>query len=112
MKALGVSFVKKINRYYKTNVSCYKTRYHLRILRSASEVKRVIHYILNNGIKHRRSNSIIDPFNSALVLHDSKLLENKLNWADIKKYYQKEIHVLNTILDEIVLYKNELKFVL
>lgn len=74
MKALGVSLVKKINRNFKTKGSCYKTRYHLRVLKSASEAKYVLNYILKNGIKHKRSKSIIDPYNSALVLHDFKIL--------------------------------------
>ena len=42
MKALGGSLVKKINSYFKTKCRCYKTRYHLRILKSATEVKNVI----------------------------------------------------------------------
>ena len=111
MKAFGVSLVKKINRHFKTNGSCYKTRYHLHILRSATEVKRVIHYILNNGIKHRRTSSLIDPYNSSLALHDPKLLEDKLNWADIKKYYQSEILTLINLLDDLVIYRNVLRFV-
>ena len=85
MKALGVSLVKRINRFCKTKGTCYKTRYHLRVLRSASEVKNVLNYILKNGIKHKRTNSVIDPYNSALVLHDFKIIGMKLIRADINQ---------------------------
>lgn len=111
MKALGVSLVKKINRYFGSKGSCYKTRYHLRILRSASEVKNVIHYILKNGIKHKRTSSVFDPFNSALVLHDFKMIGVKVNQVDMRKYFQKEIIILKNCLDELILFKRELQFV-
>lgn len=107
MKALGVSLVKKINRHFKTKGSCYKTRYHLRILRSASEVKNVINYILKNGIKHGRTRSIIDPYNSAIVLHDFQIIGIKLNVED----NQSELKILKIVLDELQLFKRELRFV-
>ena len=108
MKALGVSLVKKINRFCKTKGTCYKTRYHLRVLRSASEVKNVLNYILKNGIKHKRTNSVIDPYNSALVLHDYKIVGMKLIRADMN---QLEFRALKAGLDELILFKKELQFV-
>ena len=57
MKALGVSFAKRLNNFFKSRGQVYKTRFHLRILRSASEVKNVINYILKNGIKHKKAKS-------------------------------------------------------
>ena len=106
MKALGVSLV-------KISGSCYKTRYHLRILRSASEVKNVLNYILKNGIKHRRTKSVIDPYNSALVLHDFKTLGVKLNPAEKKLFTETRAlrEVLREVLDELELFKKELKYV-
>jgi hypothetical protein len=109
MKAFGVSFVKKINSYFSRKGSCYKTRYHLRILRSASEVKNVLNYIFKNGIKHKRTNSVIDPYNSTAVLHDFRILGVKLNRADNK--IRKDMKDLNEILCELVLYKRELSYV-
>jgi hypothetical protein len=109
MKALGVSFVKKINSYFSRKGSCYKTRYHLRILRSASEVKNVLNYILKNGIKHKRTKFIIDPYNSALILHDYHILGIKLNVADITK--GREFLILKELLNELVLFRRELRFV-
>ena len=112
MKALGVSFVKRINRYFNAKGSCYKTRYHLRILRSATEVKNVINYILKNGIKHHRAKSIIDPYNSAVLIHDHKILGIKLNLADIaQRRKPQDYQLLKCLLDELVLFKQELKYV-
>lgn len=109
MKAFGVSLVKKINRHFKSKGTCYKTRYHLRVLRSASEVKNVINYILKNGIKHKRTKSVIDVYNSSIVLHDFRILGLKVNWADIKN--NREYGVLKELLNELTLYRRELRFV-
>ena len=112
MKALGVTFAKRINRHFKKSGSCYKTRYHLRILRSATEVKNVLNYILKNGIKHKRTKSLIDPYNSAIVIHDFKIVGMKLISADFQShFYQREYMILKTVLDELVVFKKELRFV-
>jgi REP element-mobilizing transposase RayT len=92
MKALGVSFAKKINKYFKSRGQVYKTRFHLRILKSASEVKNVLNYILKNGIKHRRTKSVFDEYNSSFAVHDFKLLNlQNLNWAQIQKWHREKI---------------------
>ena len=109
MKALGVTLAKRMNRHFKKAGTCYRTRYHLRILRSATEVKNVLNYILKNGIKHKRTKTLIDPYNSALVLHDYKIVGMKLIQADIQN--QKEYLILKTVLDELVVFKKELRFV-
>jgi Transposase IS200 like len=109
MKALGVTLAKRINGYFKARGRCYKTRYHLRILKSASEVKNVLNYILKNGIKHKRTTQVIDPYNSAIVLHDFKLVGLKLNKAYIKK--SSEFQILKSVLGEFTLFKKELRFV-
>ena len=108
MKAFGVALVKRINKFFKRKGSFYKTRYHLRLLKSATEVKNVLNYILKNGIKHKRSRSIIDPYNSALAFHDFKILGVKLIWAD---NHEKEKIILKQVLDELLLFRNELRFV-
>jgi hypothetical protein len=108
MKALGGSLVKKIHRHLGTSGSFYKTRYHLRILKSAMEVKHVLNYILKNGIKHKRTNSIFDPYNSAVVLHDFKILGVRGIQADDKS---REASNLKMVLDELVIYRRELNFV-
>ena len=109
MKALGVTLAKRINGYFKSKGSCYKTRYHLRILKSASEVKNVLNYILKNGIKHKRTKNVVDPYNSAIVLHDFRLVGLKLNEADKKN--SPEYQILKSLLGELKLFKRELRFV-
>jgi hypothetical protein len=115
MKALGVSLVKRINRHFRAKGTCYKSRYHLRILRSASEVKNVINYILKNGIKHKRTKSVIDPYNSALALHDFRIIGRNSIGADKEKNNQRdikdELKILKFTLDELFLFKKELRFV-
>jgi REP element-mobilizing transposase RayT len=88
MKALGVSFVRRINRYHKTKGSCYKTRYHLRILNTAREVKNVINYILKNGIKHGRTKELIDTYNSAFTTIVF------VEWLDKTKIYRRELEFI------------------
>lgn len=109
MKAFGVTLVKKMNKYFHKKGSAYKHRYRLRILKSASEVKNVINYILKNGMKHKRTNRVFDFYNSAIVIHDFRILGIKVISADIKE--SAEFKLLKMILDELTIYKRELKFV-
>ena len=120
MKAFGVSFVKGINKYKKSLGSLYKYRYHLHIIKSAREAKNVINYILKNGIKHGRTLKVINPYNSALVLHDFGVLKIHLNKADIiagaEKFLKKEevnrqLCLLKAYLDEIMIFRRELRFI-
>ena len=69
----------------------------------------MLNYILKNGIKHKRTKSVIDPYNSALAIHDFKILGIKLNPAD--KKFLSEIRALKEVLDELELFKKELKYV-
>lgn len=64
MQALGISLSKAINRIKQLKGRVYKHRYHFRKLNSRSEVKNVLHYIFKNGMKHKRSVSMLDPYNS------------------------------------------------
>jgi hypothetical protein len=112
MKAFGVSFAKNINAHFKSCGQVYKTRFHLRILKSATEVKHVINYILKNGIKHKRTKSVFDPYNTSFAIHHFKLLGGNLNWAQIKKNHYNKILELRKILDALTLYRKELNFVM
>lgn len=64
MKAFGVTFSKAINRMRKLKGEVYKHRYHFRRLSSSRELKNVLNYIFNNGLKHGSSKHIINPYNS------------------------------------------------
>jgi hypothetical protein len=71
------------------------------------EVKHVLNYILKNGIKHKRTNSIVDPYNSAVVLHDFKILGLRGIQAEDNSRESKSLKML---LDELVIYRRELHF--
>ena len=114
MKAFGVSFAKKINAYFKTKGKVYKHRFHLRILKSATEVRNVVHYILNNGIKHKRTKEVFDPYNSSWVVHNFAhlgFLELGGFETQILKKYPRVYLEFKELLDELVLYKNELSWI-
>ena len=115
LKALGVSFSKRLNKFFQTKGQVYRTRFHLRVLKSASEVKNVINYILKNGMKHKRARSFIDPYNSRVVLHDFKLLglgNIKKIKAHIQKYFQKEYEEYKNLLDGLSVFGRELTFII
>ena len=77
MQALGISLSKAINRLKQLKGSVYKHRYHFRKLGPGRELKNALQYIFNNGKKHKRTTSIIDPYNS--------LVAEKRVPADIEK---------------------------
>lgn len=88
MQALGISLSKAINRIKRLSGGVYKHRYHFRQISNPRQLKNVLHYIFHNGIKHRRTSSFLDPYNSLIA-------ETKLNqlypndakkiWADISR---------------------------
>ncbi len=78
MQAFGISIAKAINRIKLLKGAVYKHRYHLRKITSGRDLKNVLHYIFNNGIKHKRATSIIDPYNSSIAEKHLKLMYPKL----------------------------------
>lgn len=63
MQSFGITLSKGINKLKGLKGQVFKTRYHFRKLRTPTEVKKVIHYILGNSIKHK-SSSFINQYNS------------------------------------------------
>lgn len=113
MQGFGVSLAKRLNAAYKIKGQRYKHRYHLRVLKSASDVRNVIRYILKNGIKHGSAKTIIHPYNSALVLHDWRVVNIRLKRAEIDILlapFEKKAVQLKELLDELVIYRKELRF--
>lgn len=107
MQAFGISFSKAINRSKRLKGTVYKHRYHFRQICSSRELKNVLHYIFHNGIKHGRTNSLIDPFNSMVAEKNLQhLYKRKIIPADIHKsdYLMKLKMHLAEMLDEGVLY--------
>ena len=64
MQAFGISLSKAINRIKRLKGAVYKHRYHFRKCTSRRDYKNVLHYIFANGVKHKRTSSYIDPYNS------------------------------------------------
>ena len=77
MQALGISFSKAINKAKSKSGQVYKHRYHFKKLNSLREYKNARSYIFKNGIKHKRTKSLFDLFNS--------YVGQKRISADIKK---------------------------
>lgn len=88
MQAFGITIAKAINKIKRTKGVVYKNRYHLRLIESPRQLKNVLHYIFNNGVKHKRTNSRIDLFNSMIAEVKIDVLypnEGKKIRADIQK---------------------------
>lgn len=100
MQALGISFSKAINKYKRKRGTVFKHRYHQRKLTSSTELKKVLHYIFHNGVKHKRTSNKIDSYNSLVAETKLNLMYKKealLIWADIKnseflRNFQRELH--------------------
>lgn len=114
MQALGISFSKAVNKYKRKKGTVYKHRYHQRRLSSPTELKRVLHYIFQNGIKHRRTRNKVDPYNSLMAETRLDLIYKDafLIWADIKtseflRNFQSELYRL---LDKGDVYYRGLRF--
>jgi REP element-mobilizing transposase RayT len=74
MQSFGISFSKGINKIKQMKGRVFKTRYHFRKLKTLTEIKNVLKYILRNGIKHKHSSSLLNPYNSLVAINDfSKL---------------------------------------
>jgi len=77
MQAFGVTFSKAINRLKKLAGEVYKHRYHFRRISSCSELKNVMNYIFNNGLRHKTSKSIVNSYNSIRAEINYKLFYKK-----------------------------------
>lgn len=105
MQAFGISIAKAINKMKQVKGAVYKHRYHLRKLKTRREVKNAILYVFGNGVKHKRSMSKFDLYNS--------LPAEKRISADIQKIIGKSPALLRLkedledVLDELrVFYLN------
>ena len=75
MKGLGVRLAKGLNKLMDRRGRVLADRYHAHILRTPSEVRRAVHYVLHNYRKHVVSRggtlaaSYVDPYSSASCEH-------------------------------------------
>jgi hypothetical protein len=72
MQGLKIRMAKALNRVWKRRGTVFAERYHARILKTPSEVKHALAYVLNNARRHawqagRRvlPESWLDPYSSA-----------------------------------------------
>lgn len=97
MQSFGISFSKGINKIKKLKGQVFKTRYHFRKLKTPKEIKNAINYILGNALKHKKACSIVNPYNSLVVVSDFS-----------KLYPGFEIGIIDTIKSSFLL--SELKY--
>lgn len=102
MQALGVSLSKGINRLKNLKGAVYKHRYHFRQITSPRQLKNVLGYIFNNGVKHGTASSIVNPYNSIQAEISFRLFTEKCVTSDPN---------LNLLLDKGKLYFRDLPFV-
>jgi REP element-mobilizing transposase RayT len=77
MKGFGVRLARRLNRTAGRSGRVVADRYHARYLRNPTEVRRGLLYVLQNGIKHGRTDGALlrsgqawfDPFSSAAYFH-------------------------------------------
>ena len=67
MKSLVVSLAAAINQVRLVSGAVFNGRYHLHVLKTPTEVKRAIKYVLFNFSKHARMDLCMDPFSSILA---------------------------------------------
>lgn len=77
MQSFGVTMAKGINRLKRLKGSVYKHRYHFRMIFSTRQLKYVMNYIFTNGMKHKRSKTIQDPYNSIQAEMNHSLFTNE-----------------------------------
>lgn len=80
MQALGISLSKAINKIKRKTGTVYKYRYHLRKITGLRDLKNVTNYIFNNGIKHKRTRTQLDPYNSRVVTIKADMLSTEWMW--------------------------------
>ena len=85
MQSLGVSFAKRLNAKLKRKGAVLRERYHVHILKTPSEVKRALNYVLSNEYKHQGKKGWI-----ARNIYSSAVIVAKETWrALLGKDWQK-----------------------
>lgn len=116
MQAFGISLAKQINKFKALNGTVYKHRYHLRKINSPRDLKNVLHYIFKNGIHHKRTSSVLDPYNSIVVERNlltlygpwSAVLETAIMKSKFLLDLRKE---LTEVLDDGKVYFRSLQYI-
>lgn len=115
MQAFGISFSKAINKIKQVNGHVYKHRHHLRKITSSIDLKNVLRYIFHNGIHHKRTYSLIDPYNSMAAEKNLSAIygdKAKRIQADIQKnkFFMALVLELMSVLDKGIVYFSGLNY--
>jgi hypothetical protein len=86
----------------KIKGTVYKHRYHFRKIAGARQLKNVLNYIFNNGLKHKTAKSLINPFNSIKAEKKFKLFFKGALKLDIELF---------KLLDRGKVYFRELEYI-
>lgn len=103
MQAFGISFAKAINKIKFLKGRVYKNRYHFRKITSLRDYKNVLLYIFRNGIKHKRTQSLFDPYNS--MVYEKLISANMTRVIDKSLVLRKLRCDLDSILDIGTVYR-------
>jgi REP element-mobilizing transposase RayT len=80
MKSLSGRFGKAIRRVIGGRGSVFAGRFHMHILRTPTEMKRALEYVLLNHVKHQKTVEYLDDFSSAFAFKDWRaLIGRRLN---------------------------------
>ncbi len=74
MKGLGASLGKAIRKFSGGVGSVFKGRFHLHVLKTPTEVRNGMAYVLLNRAKHWKSIAFVDPYSSGAYFTDWKKL--------------------------------------
>jgi hypothetical protein len=86
MQSLGISLAKRLNAKLERKGAVLRERYHVHILKTPSEVKRALAYVLGNAFKHAggKGRIALDLFSSAATVVDETWRELfGRNWGAI-----------------------------
>jgi putative transposase len=64
LQSFSISMAKTLNRFFDRSGKVFRDRYHMRVLKTPSEVRNAIRYALFNRAKHLKMSAFVDRFSS------------------------------------------------
>ena len=92
LHALAIRIARAINRVLRRKGRVFADRYHMRILRTPTEVKNALHYVLNNRFKHhgRPDYFVEQDYCSSLAWRDTLVVPPR-TW--LLKHAERALHL-------------------
>ena len=92
MRSLTTSIAKAVHRFIGFGFcgKVLKARYHAHILKTPTEVKRALRYVVFNLAKHRSTPASVDPYSSVRLLEQVEELVTSGEYRQIKRDLDKE----------------------